>query len=343
MRPLLGAAVVLVLVLPACTGGGDAPAPRGTASPATPTAPPTATTSARVAPVPAAAPDATPLARRFLDTWVDPDGRVVRRDVGGDTTSEGQAAALLLAVQSDDPQLTALVWDWTAAHLQRPDGLLASRWADGGVADAAPDAAADLASAQGLVAAGRRFADPELAAAGARLAGAVLDGETAVTPLGRVLLADPAAAAPWPVEPGAASPLAVQELAAAVPDPRWAELETGSAAVLRTLLGAATLPPDAARVLADGRVEAVASPGAVDVQFGSAAARVPVGSAASCDPADVAIAAGLAPALVRTDDQVSGRYDTGGTPTVDYAQPLAFVAAAAAAAAAGDEAARTRL
>jgi len=145
------------------------------------------------------------------------------------------------------------------------------------------------------------------------------------------------------VAPGAATPLALQELAAAVPDPRWAQLRAGSDAVLRRLLAAATLPPDAARVLGDGRVEALPSPGAGDVQFGAGAARVPLALAASCDPADVALAATLAPPLVRTDSQVHARYDLGGTPTVDYAQPLAFVAAAAAAAAAGDDAARVRL
>ncbi|NAZ80820.1 hypothetical protein GTR02_03170, partial [Kineococcus sp. R8] len=290
-------------------------------------------------PVPEAAPDAVALARRHLDAWVDPDGRAVRRDTGGDTVSEGQVSALLLAVQSDDPQLAALVWEWTAAHLQRPDGLLASRWADGAVVDATPDAAADLAGAHALVAAGRRFADPALTAAGTRLARAVLDAGTTSTPLGRVLVGRPSGQ----VAPGAASPLAVEELAAAVPDPRWAELRTGSRAVLAALLAAATLPPDAARVLADGRVEALASPGAADVQFGSVAARVPVQFAASCDPADTALAAALAPALVRTDSQVRARYDLGGTPTVDYAQPASFVAAAAAAAAAGDDAARTRL
>ena len=334
-----GLAVVSALALSSCTGGtaDDAPVPdEPTASAAAPTMPPTSSAETT-------APDATQLARRFLDAWVDPDGRVVRRDAGGDTVSGGQAAALLLAVQSDDPQLAALVWDWTVAHLRRPDGLLSSRWADGAVVTSAPDAAADLACAQALVAAGRRFADPTLTAAGVRLAQAVLDGETAATPRGRVLLAGGPSAVPWAVEPGAAAPLAVQELAAALPDPRWADLQAGSAAVLRALLATATLPPDAARVLADGRVEALPSPGSVDVQFGAAAARVPVQSAASCDPADQALAAGLAPALVRTDSQVHARYDLGGTPLVDYAQPAAFVGAAGAAAAAGDAAAATRL
>ena len=36
-------------------------------------------------------------ARSFLSRYVDPDGRVVRRDQGGDTVSEGVSYALLLA------------------------------------------------------------------------------------------------------------------------------------------------------------------------------------------------------------------------------------------------------
>ena len=43
-----------------------------------------------------------PATERFLDAYVDPDGRVVRRDQGGDTVSEGQAYALLLATAVGD-------------------------------------------------------------------------------------------------------------------------------------------------------------------------------------------------------------------------------------------------
>ena len=40
--------------------------------------------------------------QRFLDDHVDDDGRVVRHDEGGDTVSEGQAYAMLVAVGIDD-------------------------------------------------------------------------------------------------------------------------------------------------------------------------------------------------------------------------------------------------
>ena len=72
----------------------------------------------------------------FLDAYVDPDGRVVRRDQGGDTVSEGQAYALLIAVALGDRERFTAVWTWTRDHLQRPDKLLSWRWTDGAVVDA---------------------------------------------------------------------------------------------------------------------------------------------------------------------------------------------------------------
>ena len=87
---------------------------------------------------------------RFLDRYVDDDGRVVRHDQGGDTVSEGQAYAMLLAVAADDRDRFAQVWDWTRAHLQRGDGLLAWRWAGGRVVDDEPATDADLDAARAL-------------------------------------------------------------------------------------------------------------------------------------------------------------------------------------------------
>lgn len=80
-------------------------------------------------------------ADRFLDRYVDGEGRVVRHDQGGDTVSEGQAYALLLAAALGDRRRFALVWRWTRERLQRPDGLLSFLWRDGKVED--PQAAAD--------------------------------------------------------------------------------------------------------------------------------------------------------------------------------------------------------
>src|SRR5579875_560781 len=70
-------------------------------------------------------------AAAFLATYVTTDGRVVRPDQGGDTVSEGQAYALLIAEASGDAARFATVWNWTRTHLLRPDGLLAWHWEHG--------------------------------------------------------------------------------------------------------------------------------------------------------------------------------------------------------------------
>jgi endo-1,4-beta-D-glucanase Y len=65
-------------------------------------------------------------ARAFLSRYVAADGRVLRRDQGGDVVSEGQAYAMLVSVAVGDRATFGRVWSWTRTHLQRRDGLLAS-------------------------------------------------------------------------------------------------------------------------------------------------------------------------------------------------------------------------
>jgi hypothetical protein len=89
---------------------------------------------------PTSAPERTPdrIGQAFLDDWVDSDGRVVRRDQGGDTVSEGQAYGLLVAVGVDDEDAFDSIWGWTTDNLVRDDGLLSWQWADGAVVDDGP-------------------------------------------------------------------------------------------------------------------------------------------------------------------------------------------------------------
>src|SRR5262249_25843719 len=63
-------------------------------------------------------------AEHFLDRYVDSDGRVVRRDQGGDTVGEGQAYGMLMAAAIGDRRRFNSIWDWTQRNLQRPDGLI---------------------------------------------------------------------------------------------------------------------------------------------------------------------------------------------------------------------------
>ena len=64
---------------------------------------------------------------------------------------------MLMAVALGDEDRFRHVWSWTDEHLQRDDGLLAWRWADGGIVDHQAAADADLLAAAALALAGSRF------------------------------------------------------------------------------------------------------------------------------------------------------------------------------------------
>ena len=279
------------------------------------------------------------LGEEFLADWVD-DGRVVRRDQGNDTVSEGQAYGMLIALGVGDQESFTEIWDWTKENLQRPDGLLAWRW-DGKVVDAEPASDADLDVARALVLAGARFQEPELIEAGNAQASVILDKMTVQTGAGRILLPGAWAAAtePYAYNPSYASPIAFDLLGKSTGDPRWAELSAGSATVTTAILAATDLPPDWAQVHADGRVEPMPGPQGTgtDVRYSYDAARLPIRYAESCAPSDVAIAASLAPTLER-DDSLRAELDLGGGALADAQHPLAYGARAAALAAGGDDA-----
>ncbi len=303
-------------------------------------------------PPPAAPPSADERAlvsaRSFLATYVDPDGRVVRRDQGGDTVSEGQAYALLLAVAVDDRPTFARVWTWTQAHLQRPDGALAYLWKGGSVRDPTPAADADTQAAWALTLAGQRFGDGAATAAARRLATAVVGSNTAYTAAGRPLLA----AGPWAAgdshtpataEPGYWSAPAVQALATLTADTRFRDMSADHRDLLDQLThGGSTLPPDWASIGGGGPVRAAPAPsGGPGVQCGQDGARALVWAAV--DPSSRPLAArwwGLV--RVSADEAPLTRTLQGGPLSRDRS-PLAAVAAAAAAGSAGDMLARDRL
>lgn len=161
--------------------GASGETPGGSAAPTAPGAP---STSAPVLT------DAEAAGRDFLDRYVDPDGRVVRRDQGGDTVSEGQAYALLIAVAVGDRERFDAVWSWTRDTLAREsDGLLSWRWSEGAVVDAESASDADLDAARALVLAAETFDEPAYRTAGITLGQAILDHETVTTTDGRILVA----------------------------------------------------------------------------------------------------------------------------------------------------------
>ncbi|WEK59876.1 MAG: glycosyl hydrolase family 8 [Candidatus Microbacterium colombiense] len=307
-------------------------------------APPAARPTAGSTPLPssdtpAPALDSAELASAFLDDWVE-DGRVVRHDEGGDTVSEGQAYGLFAAVIADDEESFDEIWDWTQKELLRSDGLMAWRWDDGSVVDDEPASDADLDAARALVIAGDRFERGDLRDEGIELAGVIADRLTVMTDRGRILLPGLWAGNddPYAYNPSYASPVAYDVLGDATGDPRWAELQAGSADVTAEILDATALPPDWAQVHSDGVIEPMPGPlGEGDpVQYAFDAPRLLLRYAESCTPADVALASLPLPTLDR-QDEIAARLDLGGGALASEQSALGFTARAASAHASGDD------
>jgi len=271
-----------------------------------------------------------PAITRFLDGYVDDDGRVVRRDQGGDTVSEGQAYALVLSASIGDEATFRSVWAWTTANLVGPDGLLAVRW-DGGIVDSMPATDADLVAAAALAIAGERFGDGELTAASTRIGERILRLEAD----GDLLLPGPWAAGTGVVNPGYFVFPAMSVLWNG--DAAWGPVAARSRRVLAELMADPPhLPPDWAS--ARDAPSAAPAPGGAGPRSGYEAARVLLHLDADCDAQGRALAADAWPFL--HDEAAAGAVEAvralDGTPLVDYEHPAALVAAAASADAAGD-------
>jgi endo-1,4-beta-D-glucanase Y len=268
-------------------------------------------------------------AQRFLDGYLADDGRVVRRDQGGDTVSEGQAYAMLLAVALGDERRFDLAWTWARDHLRRPDGLLAWHWDDGQVVDGEPAADADLDAARALLLAGRRFGRADLAEEGGRLGDAIRAHEA----VGDLVVAGPWARSEAVVNPSYLSPRAFDELG-------WA----AATASTRRLIGALPgLPPDWARLEGDVVTPTGPPRSGEPPAYGHDAARVPLRLAESCAAEDRALAARAWPAL-RDRDPLPAVLTLDGSPRGGAgSHPVALVGAAGAARAAGDSAASADL
>lgn len=274
---------------------------------------------------------------RFLQTWVDPDGRVVRRNEGGDTVSEGQAYGMLIAVGLKDEEQFDSIWSWTKENILMSNGLLAWQWDNGMVIDQGPAADADLDAARALVQAGEHFNRPDLTADGHLLASNLLNQLSAVVPEGRVLLPGLwATQGPnYIYNPSYASPSAFTVLAESTGDARWEELLVGSRAVTAQLLAQSPLPPDWAQIKPDGVVTAMPGPQGKgpSARYSYDATRLAMRYAESCDTKDVILAAKLAQTLDRADPLLT-TLDLGGSSLKSDQSAVAYVARASAHAAA---------
>jgi endoglucanase len=272
----------------------------------------------------------TDLAKQFFERYVDGDGRVVRRDQGSDTVSEGQAYAMLLAVALDDPSAFDRVWGWARRELQRPDGLLSWHWAGGRATDPQSASDADIDAATALLLAGDRFGRPGDLKEARRIADAIVRQETIRVGRERVLVAGPWARDQRVVNPSYFSPESFRRFADAFDDGRWLDLRDSSLRIMRNLTAdGKRAPPDWAVFEGKKLVGTDQPPGGGVPSGGLDAARVLVRFAATCDGNARSLAGSLRP-------RVESWGATGH-------HPLEIVAAAAAAGAAGADELRDTL
>lgn len=320
-RPLIAALVVLLLI-----GGAVAIAKRAGGNGTRSAAERTAQASAKA----------------FLSSWVDPDGRVVRRDQGGDSVSEGQAYGMLLAVAAGDRARFDQIWAWTQTHLQQPNSLLAWRWVNGAVTDDQSAADADLDAIWALSLAGVRFDRPAATIAAKTMAAAVLAHETVTTSSGRLLAAGPwARANPVTVNPSYLVAGTAAALGRFTGDSRWTSLVAPTRTLDSSTIGPRLLPPDWVTVDRANAKPArpIGAPGGgAGVQYGLDAPRLLIRLATSCDPTDRRLAAGAA--LVGEPGQ-AGIRSLDGQAQVTWQHPLSDIAAAAVQGAGGHSATAT--
>jgi endoglucanase len=290
---------------------------------------------------------ASDAAYAFLDTYTRDGGRIARLDEGGDTVGEGQAYALLAAAALGDGERFERIWAWTRANVQRPDGLLVFRWADGAVVDPQPASDADLDLAHALLVAACRFDRPDLREEAERVGRAVLESQTATAAGRRVLLAGPWAARDdgLVVNPSYLDPLTLTALQDVTGDARYGEVADAGRAHVGALSD--PLPPDWAVVDPDtGDARPVAGPDDREgtPRFSFDAPRTLVRMAVDPSAEGRAVAARAWPAFARTaPEDLRVEHALDGEPAGDSRSPVTLVAAAGAAQAAGDRDASARL
>jgi endo-1,4-beta-D-glucanase Y len=290
-------------------------------------------------------PDAA--AKRFLDRYVQGDGRVSRIDEGGDTVGEGQAYGMLIAAASGDSQRFDQIWNWTKQNLRRPDGLISFKWRDGKIEDPQAASDADVDAARALLVASCRFKRPAQRQEGIDLGKAILDKETSESQGKPVLTAGPwANKEPQTINPSYFSPATFADLGTASGDGEWGSLSASSREITGALMtDSSPLPPDWAK-LEGGKPVPIGTPddpgGAPKFSFD--APRTLVRMAEDPDQAGRAIAARAWPVFEGQDpNKIVVERDLTGKPVGGSMHPVVLVAAAAAADAAGKDGDRDKL
>jgi endoglucanase len=286
----------------------------------------------------------------FLKHYVNGDGRVVRRDQGGDTVGEGQAYGMLMAAAIDDPKHFNLIWDWTQKNLQRPDGLISYLFQNKHIVDPQAASDADLDASRALLLAACRFHQPAFKQQALRIGSAILRVEVGSASFhgAPVLTAGPWAITPPPptINVSYFSPASYAALRAASGDSAWSALASSSRAITNKVMPTeGRLPPDWAHVEGDNIVP-IGDPGksGSQPQFGFDAVRTLIRMAEDPNPLGREIAARAWPVFENQVPTSIGIYYTlHGQPIGHLVHPVALVGAAGAADAAGQTAARDGL
>ena len=278
---------------------------------------------------------------RFLDDFMQPDGRIARPDQGGDTVSEGQAYALLLTAGIGDRERFETAWKWTRDNLQRDDGLLAWRWSAGATRDHESATDADLDAARALLVAADRFDSPEYYEEALEIADSILDHATVEVGDELIMLAGPWARAqrPYVINPSYFAPRAFALLERATGDERWDRVARSSRDIVRRLTERAALVPDWAVVTTSNEVYASSPPGETDGEatYGFDAQRTYVRFAEDCDPAGRRLAASAWPlAQDQRVHSIGSVYSLDGAPLAPTETASGVVAFAGTARGAGD-------
>jgi len=224
------------------------------------------------APVAGPRADTSPTGKLIARTWqgyrqrfIDADGRVARPHNKGDTVSEGQAYALLIASLLDDRPTFDRVMRWTDTHLSRQrragDHLLAWHWQPGlGVVDWNSASDADIDYSLALIIAAYRWHEPRYAQAARPILNDLLSLNTEVVDGRRYLLPGN-----WRhgndrtiINPSYLSPAHFRVFFACTGDARWNDLVDSSYHLIDTAsrryagFSGVGLVPDWLRIAPDG-------------------------------------------------------------------------------------------
>lgn len=178
----------------------------------------------------------------YIRAFIEPNGRVHRPLHSGDTVSEGQAYALLMASLMGDRKTFDMVMEWTEENLSRQghagDHLLAWHWEQGkGVTDWNSAADGDVDYGLALILAHKKWGDDMYLQKARLVLADILRLESTVVDGKRYLLPGTwgSANGSYVINPSYLSPAHFRVFAAVTGDSRWLDVIEGSYHIILTV------------------------------------------------------------------------------------------------------------